>query len=388
MTPQPTPAIEREQSTAMLNGNRRTRPVRVRSNRNGGIMRSSTRLLGLMIIALAIDSGSANAQIQLNGAGATFPYPMYSKWFSLYGKVDATSRFNYQSIGSGGGIKQISEQTVDFGASDGPMTDEQLAAAKGGPIMHVPTVMGAVVLTYNVEGVKTGLKLTPDVIADIFTGRIVKWNDGAIAKANPGVELPPRDIVVVHRSDGSGTSYIFTDYLSKVSANWRDKVGRGTAVSWPVGLGGKGNEGVTGLVKQTPFSIGYVELIYALSNDLPYASVKNKSGELVKPSLESVTAAAAGVAADMPEDFRVSITDAPGPAAYPISGMTWLLVYEKQKDAEKGQKLVGFLNWMLGDGQKQASDLHYAPLPPAVATKALAALGKITTSDGKPLLAK
>ena len=388
MTPQPTPAIEREQSTAMLNGNRRTRPVRVRSNRNGGIMRSSTRLLGLMIIALAIDSGSANAQIQLNGAGATFPYPMYSKWFSLYGKVDATSRFNYQSIGSGGGIKQISEQTVDFGASDGPMTDEQLAAAKGGPIMHVPTVMGAVVLTYNVEGVKTGLKLTPDVIADIFTGRIVKWNDGAIAKANPGVELPPRDIVVVHRSDGSGTSYIFTDYLSKVSANWRDKVGRGTAVSWPVGLGGKGNEGVTGLVKQTPFSIGYVELIYALSNDLPYASVKNKSGEFVKPSLESVTAAAAGVAADMPEDFRVSITDAPGPAAYPISGMTWLLVYEKQKDAEKGQKLVGFLNWMLGDGQKQASDLHYAPLPPAVATKALAALGKITTSDGKPLLAK
>jgi len=343
------------------------------------LLASATAFCG----AFVADASAAN----LTGAGATFPYPIYSKWFDMYHEKTGTE-INYQSIGSGGGIKQISEQTVDFGASDGPMTDEQLAAAKGGPIMHVPTVMGAVVLTYNVEGVKTGLKLTPDVIADIFTGRIVKWNDGAIAKANPGVELPPRDIVVVHRSDGSGTSYIFTDYLSKVSANWRDKVGRGTAVSWPVGLGGKGNEGVTGLVKQTPFSIGYVELIYALSNDLPYASVKNKSGEFVKPSLESVTAAAAGVAADMPEDFRVSITDAPGPAAYPISGMTWLLVYEKQKDAEKGQKLVGFLNWMLGDGQKQASDLHYAPLPPAVATKALAALGKITTSDGKPLLAK
>ena len=348
-----------------------------------------TKNFGVAVaVVLALGGvGSAEAQLQLNGAGATFPYPMYSKWFSVYTQVDTSARFNYQSIGSGGGIKQITEQTVDFGASDGPMSDEQLRAAPG-RIMHVPTVMGAVVLTYNVEGLSTGLKVTPEIIADIFSGRIVKWNDAMIAAANPGVALPPRDIVVVHRSDGSGTSYIFTDYLSKISQNWRDKVGKGTAVSWPVGLGGKGNEGVTGLVKQTPFSVGYVELIYALSNDLPYASVKNKSGEIVKPSLESVTAAAAGVAADMPEDFRVSITDAPGPAAYPISGMTWLLVYEKQKDAEKGQKLVAFLGWMLRDGQKQASDLHYAPLPPAVATKALASLGRITTSDGKPLLTR
>lgn len=349
-------------------------------------MRSSSRVFSFVLAALALATGTAHAQLQLNGAGATFPYPMYSKWFSLYGKVDVTSRFNYQSIGSGGGIKQISEQTVDFGASDGPMTDEQLAAAKGGAIMHVPTVMGAVVLTYNVEGVKSGLKLTPDVIADIFTGRIVKWNDSAIAKANPGVELPARDIVVVHRSDGSGTSYIFTDYLSKVSANWRDRVGRGTAVSWPVGLGGKGNEGVTGLVKQTPFSIGYVELIYALSNDLPYAIVQNKAGQFVTPSLESVTAAAASAAAEMPDDFRVSITDAAGAEAYPIAGMTWLLVYQKQADAEKGKKLVAFLEWALTEGQKAAPELHYAPLPAAVATKARASLAKITGADGKALL--
>jgi phosphate transport system substrate-binding protein len=349
-------------------------------------MRSSTRLLGLTIAVLTLSAGSAHAQLQLNGAGATFPYPMYSKWFSLYAKVDPTSRFNYQSIGSGGGIKQISEQTVDFGASDGPMTDEQLSGAKGGPIMHVPTVMGAVVLTYNVEGVPTGLKLTPDVIADIFTGRIVKWNDSALAKANPGVDLPPRDIVVVHRSDGSGTSYIFTDYLSKVSQNWRDKVGRGTAVSWPVGLGGKGNEGVTGLVKQTPFSIGYVELIYAMSNELPFAVVQNKAGQFVTPSLESVTAAAAAAVADMPDDFRVSITNGAGPDVYPISGMTWLLVYQKQADAEKGKKLVGFLDWALTEGQKATADLHYAPLPAAVATKARASLAKITTADGKAIL--
>jgi phosphate transport system substrate-binding protein len=345
---------------------------------------SGTTMAAILMLATA---GSAHAQLQLNGAGATFPYPMYSKWFSLYAKVDTSSRFNYQSIGSGGGIKQITEQTVDFGASDGPMSDEQLRAAPG-PIMHVPTVMGAVVMTYNVEGVKTGLRLTPEIIADIFTGRIVKWNDSALVKANPGVELPARDIVVVHRSDGSGTSYIFTDYLSKVSQNWLDKVGRGTAVSWPVGLGGKGNEGVTGLVKQTPFSIGYVELIYALSNALPYAVVQNKAGEYVTPSLESVTAAAASAASSMPDDFRVSITNADGPDAYPISGMTWLLVYQKQSDAEKGKKLVAFLNWALRDGQKAAADLHYAPLPAAVAAKALASLAKITSSDGAPLLGK
>ncbi len=350
-------------------------------------MRRTNTLAVVMTAAVLALGGArvAEAQLQLNGAGATFPYPMYSKWFSLYTKVDPTSRFNYQSIGSGGGIKQITEQTVDFGASDGPMTDEQLAAAPG-PIMHVPTVMGAVVLTYNVEGLATGLRLTPEIIADIFLGRIIKWNDAALVAANPGVELPARDIVVVHRSDGSGTTYIFVDYLSKISEKWRDKVGRGTSVSWPVGLGGKGNEGVTGLVKQTPFSLGYVELIYATSNKLPYASVKNKAGEFVAPSLESVTAAAAESANEIPDDFRVSITNAPGAAAYPISGLTWLLVYEKQRDTEKGKKLVKFLDWMLKDGQKVAPDLHYAPLPAAVTAKVQASLAKITGSDGAALL--
>jgi phosphate transport system substrate-binding protein len=330
---------------------------------------------------------SAQAQLQLNGAGATFPYPIYSKWFSLYTQVDPSVRFNYQSIGSGGGIKQITERTTDFGATDGPMTDEQLRAAPR-HILHFPTVMGAVVLTYNVEGVPKGLRLTPEAIADVFLGKITKWNDPALVASNPGTSLPNRDIVVVHRSDGSGTSYIFTDYLSKVSKEWRNKVGKGTSVNWPVGLGGKGNEGVTGLVKQTPLSVGYVELIYALSNDLPYAVVKNQAGTFVTPSLDSVTAAASGFSASMPEDFRVSITDAPGPEAYPISGMTWLLVYEKQENAEKGKKIVQFLDWMLRDGQKSAPDLHYAPLPAAVVTKARAAVRKVTLLDGTPLLDK
>ena len=333
---------------------------------------------------LALGGGVADAQLQLNGAGATFPYPIYSKWFSVYTQVDPTVRFNYQSIGSGGGIKQITEQTTDFGATDGPMSDEQLAAAPA-PILHFPTVMGAVVLTYNVQGVASGLKLTPEVIANIFLGNVTKWNDPAIAAANPGVTLPAADIIVVHRSDGSGTSYIFTDYLSKVSREWLNKVGKGTSVSWPVGLGGKGNEGVTGLVKQTPNSLGYVELIYARSNQLPFATVKNKAGEFVVPSLESVTAAASSVAGNMPDDFRVSITDAPGKEAYPISGLTWLLVYAKQKDAEKGKKLVGFLKWMLRDGQKAASDLHYAPLPASVVAKEEAAIQKVVGPDGKPL---
>jgi len=326
----------------------------------------------------------ARAQLQLNGAGATFPYPIYSKWFNMYQQVDPSVRFNYQSIGSGGGIKQITEQTVDFGASDGPMTDEQLSAAPA-HLMHFPTVMGAVVLTYNAEGVPSGLKLTPEAIAGIFLGKITKWNDPVLAAANPGVTLPARDIVVVHRADGSGTSFIFTDYLSKVSREWSNRVGKGTSVNWPLGLGGKGNEGVTGLVKQTPFSIGYVELIYALSNELPYADVKNSAGQFVKPSLESVTAAAAAFAASMPDDFRVSITDASGANAYPISGMTWLLVYEKQKDAEKGKKLVQFLDWMMRDGQKNAAPLGYAPLPESVIAKEYQALGRVTTTDGKPL---
>jgi phosphate transport system substrate-binding protein len=335
----------------------------------------------------ALFGGAAHAQMQLNGAGATFPYPIYSKWFNVYTKVDTSVQFNYQSIGSGGGIKQITEQTVDFGASDGPMSDDQLKAAPG-HLMHFPTVMGAVVLTYNVEGLKTGLKLTPEAIAGIYLGKITKWNDPALASANPGVKLPDRDVVVVHRADGSGTTYIFTDYLSKISKEWDKKVGKGTSVNWPIGLGGKGNEGVTGFVKQTPDSIGYVELIYALSNELPFADVKNQAGNVVKPSLESVTAAAAGYASRMPEDFRIVITDAPGAEAYPISGMTWLLVYQKQKDAEKGKKLVQFVDWALHDGQKYASELHYAPLPEAVVQKEMVALHKVTTMDGKPLLEK
>ncbi len=330
-------------------------------------------------------TGPVTAQMQLNGAGATFPYPIYSKWFNDYIKVDPSVRFNYQSIGSGGGIKQITEQTVDFGASDGPMTDEQLQAAAG-HILHFPTVMGAVVLTYNAEGVASGLKLTPEAIAGIFLGKITKWNDPALAAANAGLKLPNQDILVVHRSDGSGTSYIFTDYLSKVSEAWGSKVGKSTSVNWPVGLGGKGNEGVTGLVKQTPFSIGYVELIYAMENKLPFADVKNQAGAFVTPSLESVTAAAAGAAANMPDDFRVSITNAGGQNAYPISGMTWLLVYEKQKDAEKGTKLVQFMKWMLHDGQQDAPQLHYAKLPPEVIAKEEQALRRVTNSDNKPLL--
>ena len=339
--------------------------------------------LATLLLVLTL-GGSAAAQLQLNGAGATFPYPMYSKWFNQYIQVDPQVRFNYQSIGSGGGIKQITEETVDFGASDGPMTDEQLHAAPG-HIMHFPTVMGAVVLTYNAEGVTKSLKLSPEAIAGIYLGKITKWNDAAIATENPGVSLPARDIIVVHRSDGSGTSYIFTDYLSKVSRDWNNKVGKGTSVSWPVGLGGKGNEGVTGLVKQTPFSIGYVELIYAQQNDLPFADVKNAAGRYVTPSLDSVTAAAAGFADSMPDDFRVSITNAPGADAYPISGMTWLLVYEKQKDPAKGKALVGFLKWMMQDGQQQAAALHYAKLPPQVVAKESAALKKVTGPDGAPL---
>jgi phosphate transport system substrate-binding protein len=349
-------------------------------------MTRRTWLNGLGAAALTLTVvGQAQAQMQLNGAGATFPYPIYSKWFNEYTKVDPTVQFNYQSIGSGGGIKQITEQTVDFGATDGPMSDEQLKAAPG-HLMHFPTVMGAVVLTYNVKGVVTGLNLTPDAIAGIFLGKITKWNDPALTAANPGVTLPSDDIFVVHRSDGSGTSYIFTDYLSKISPAWDNKVGKGTSVNWPTGLGGKGNEGVTGLVKQTPASIGYIELIYALSNELTFADVKNQAGQYVKPSLESVTSAAAGYANAMPDDFRFMITNAPGADAYPISGMTWLLVYEKQKDHEKGAKLAQFINWMLHGGQKYAADLHYAPLPQAVVAKEEQALRRVTNSEGKPLV--
>jgi phosphate transport system substrate-binding protein len=312
----------------------------------------------------------------VNGAGATFPYPIYSKWFDEYRKLNGV-QINYQSIGSGGGIRQVLEGTVDFGATDGPMTDEQLAQAKV-PILHFPTVLGAVVATFNVPGVDA-LKLSPEGLAGIFLGKITTWNDPAIARDNPGLALPAQAIVPVHRSDGSGTTYVFVDYLSKVSPEWAKTVGRNTAVAWPVGLGGKGNEGVTGLVKQTPNAIGYVELVYAVQNKLPYASIRNRSGTFVTPTLESVTAAAAAAAQTMPDDFRVSITDAASPDAYPIASFTWLLVPSRIADAEKGQAIVGFLGWMLGDGQTFAKPLGYAPLPDAIVAKERTAIAKVRT---------
>jgi phosphate transport system substrate-binding protein len=299
----------------------------------------------------------------LTGAGATFPNPIYTKWFDSYAKATGT-RINYQSIGSGGGIRQFTEGTVDFGATDGPMTDEQIQAVRGN-VLHIPTVIGAVVLTYNLPSIgTTKLRLDGPTIADIFLGRITKWNDRRIAALNPGVKLPDRDIVVVHRSDGSGTTYVFTDYLSKISSEWKSKVGRATSVSWPVGLGGKGNEGVTQQVKQTEGSIGYVELIYAISNDLPYAIVKNAAGNFVEPGLETATAAAAGIDLPKDTDFRVSITDAAGPNAYPITSFTWLLVRKEGQDPAKSKAIWDFVRWMSGpEAQRLAADLHYAPLP-------------------------
>jgi phosphate transport system substrate-binding protein len=329
-----------------------------------------------MALALAAAMiGSANAETNLTGAGATFPYPMYSKWFDEYHNQHSDIKINYQSIGSGGGIKQIQAGTVDFGASDGPMTDEQLAQTPG-KVLHIPTVLGADVPTYNVNGVSGELKFTPDVLADLFLGKIKKWNDPRLAKANPGVKFPDEDIIIVHRSDGSGTTYIWTDYLSKVSSEWKDKVGKGTAVNWPVGLGGKGNEGVAGTVKQTEGSLGYVELIYAVSNKMPYGSVQNAAGSFVKASLDSVTAAAASVK-DMPDDFRVSITNAPGKDAYPISSFTWLLVPAEWADASKGKAFVDFLNWMVDKGQTMTAALQYAPLPKNVAAKVKARIKEI-----------
>jgi phosphate transport system substrate-binding protein len=333
------------------------------------------RIKWLAGMLLALFALGAFAETDLNGAGATFPYPIYSKWFSEYQKIHPDVKINYQSIGSGGGIKQVTAKTVDFGASDGPMTDEQLKAA-GFEILHIPTVLGAVVPIYNVPGLSTDLKFSGDVLADIFLGKITKWNDSRIAKANPGVKLPALDIVVVHRSDGSGTSYIWTDYLSKVSDEWKTKVGKNTSVNWPAGLGGKGNEGVSGTVKQTEGGIGYVELIYALSNNIAFGSVQNAAGQFVKANLESVTAAAASVK-DMPEDFRVSITNAPGKTAYAISSFTWLLVPVKWADAGKRKPMVDFLNWMLDGGQGMAGNLQYAPLPKNVVPKVKQAIGRI-----------
>jgi len=327
--------------------------------------KTCSTLLVLAALAMTALAGQASAETLINGAGATFPYPLYSKWFSEYAKVDPSVKFNYQSIGSGGGIKQILAQTVDFGATDKFLTDEQLKSAPG-KILHIPTVMGAVVVTYNIPGIGKGLKMTPDVLADIYLGKITKWNDPRIASVNKTIKLPANDIVVVHRSDGSGTSAIFTDYLSNVSAEWRNKVGMGASVNWPVGLGGKGNEGVAGQIKNVKNSIGYVELAYAHENKLPYASLKNASGSFVEPTIKSTSAAAAGAAKSMPADFRVSLVNQPGKDTYPIVGFTWLLVYQQQKNAANGKKLVEFLNWELKKGQKMAADILYAPLPEKV----------------------
>jgi phosphate transport system substrate-binding protein len=312
----------------------------------------------------------------INGAGATFPYPIYSKWFDQYAKDNSDIHFNYQSIGSGGGIRMFSNKTVDFGASDAPMTDEQIKQVNG-QVLHFPTVLGADVVAYNVPGVTQKLKLTGPLVADIFLGKVTKWNDPAIAKLNPGVNLPVNDIAVCHRSDGSGTTYIFTDYLSKVSPEWAQKVGKATSVKWPAGLGGKGNEGVTALVQQTQGGIGYIELIYALSNNIPFAELQNHDGNWVDANLDSVTAAAAAASSNMPADFRVSITDAPGPGVYPISSFTYLLIYPTYTDAVKGQQIVKFLKWALHDGQQLAPALKYAPLPPQVVQLEDAQIGKI-----------
>jgi phosphate transport system substrate-binding protein len=330
------------------------------------------RRLALLCLALAVP---AVAQTTINGAGATFPNPIYSKWFSEYHNLHPDVQINYQPIGSGGGIRQVLAGTVDFGATDGPMTDEQLSQAKG-KIFHVPTVLGADVPAYNIPGVTGELRFTPDTLAGIFLGKISNWNDPAIAKDNPGVKFPNSPIIVVHRSDGSGTTYIWVDYLSKVSPEWQSQVGKGTSVKWPVGLGGKGNEGVAGMIRQMQGSIGYIELIYALQNHIPFGVVKNAAGNFVKASLDSVTAAAASLKS-MPADFRVSITNPPGKDAYPIASFTWLLMPAQSKDPAKGKILADFLNWMLDQGQQMTAALSYAPLPTSVAEKVRAEIKQI-----------
>jgi phosphate transport system substrate-binding protein len=351
-------------------------------------MAVTTRMMGLALAGLLLTvvalPAAVTAQTLMNGAGATFPYPLYSKWFDEYTKVDPSVRFNYQSIGSGGGIRQISERTVDFGASDGPMTDEQLKKAPA-ELVHIPTVLGAVVATYNLPGNPT-LRFTGEVLADIFLGKITSWDDEKIKSLNPGVRLPKAPIIVVHRSDGSGTTYIWVDYLSKISKEWEEKVGRGTSVKWPAGLGGKGNEGVAGQIKNTPGALGYVELAYAITNKLPAASVKNAAGKFIEPTIATTTAAAAGAANNMPADFRVSLTNAPGDIAYPIASFTWLLVYKEQPNEAKGKLLTKFLWWAIHDGQKYPSDLLYAPLPAPV-VKQIEAKVKQITFNGKSLVA-
>jgi phosphate transport system substrate-binding protein len=334
-------------------------------------------ILALFIVLAFVGLGrSGYADLLINGAGATFPYPIYSKWFDVYAKEHPGIKFNYQSIGSGGGIRMLSNRTVDLGASDAPLTDQQLSEAPG-KIFHFPSVMGADVLAYNLPGFKGTLRLTGPVIADIFLGKITKWDDKEIRALNPGAAIPSQDIVVCHRSDGSGTTYIFVDYLSKVSPSWASEVGKGTSVKWPVGLGGKGNEGVTALVEQTPGAIGYIELIYALNNHIPFAEIQNKAGNWVTASLAGVTAAAASVAGNMPADFRVSITNAPGAQAYPISSFTYLLVYQKQTNKEIGEQIVKFLHWALTEGQTLAPSLQYAPVPAEVVQKEEAQIQQI-----------
>jgi phosphate transport system substrate-binding protein len=339
--------------------------------------------LALLLVSLAAFVFGCSGQLRLQGAGATFPNPLYQKWLSEYGKLHPEVKIDYQSIGSGGGIKQIKEQTVDFGASDAPMKDEDLKSAPG-EILHIPTVLGAVVITYNLQGVSQPLRFSPATIADIFLGKIKRWDDPAIKADNPGVSLPAADITVVHRSEASGTSAVFTDYLSKVSPEWKERVGAGVSLNWPAGQGGKGNEGVTGMIKQQPNTVGYVELAYAVQNKLPVALVKNASGNFVEPSLDAVTAAAAESLATTPEDLRVSITDAGGASAYPISSYTYILAYKDQKDAAKGKALVDFLWWAIHDGERYAKDLQYAPLPAEIVKRAEAKINSIT-SGGKPL---
>jgi len=320
------------------------------------------RVLTLAALISLTAVGSVQAATLINGAGATFPYPLYSKWFAEYAKIDPSARFNYQSIGSGGGIKQIIAQTIDFGASDKFLSDQELKMAPR-KLLHIPTVIGAVVVTYNIPGVGRGLKLSPETLSQIFEGKITSWSDAKIARDNASLRLPSKPIIVVHRSDGSGTTSIFTDYLTSVSPSWAKKVGKGASVKWPVGLGGKGNEGVAGQIKTTAYTIGYLELAYAFENKLPYAALKNSAGIFVEPSIASTSAAAAGAAKSMPADYRVSLVNQPGKNTYPIVGFTWLLVYQDQKDKLKGKKLVEFLKWELKHGQKMAGKLLYAPLP-------------------------
>lgn len=339
-------------------------------------MKLNKTVLAILVGNLILGSLSVLASVEtLNGAGATFPYPLYSKWFSEFRKVDSSVEINYQSIGSGGGIRQLLDKTVDFGASDAPMTDEQLAKSSV-PILHIPTVLGAVVLTYHLPEMKKSIRLTPEVIADAYLGKITQWNDQRIQSLNPDIKMPNLPIMIVHRSDGSGTSAVFTDYLSKVSPEWKEKVGSSTSVKWPTGLGGKGNEGVTGLIKQSPGSLGYVELTYAASNQLPIATLRNAAGNFVFPSPKSVTAAAQGAVKNMPKDFRISLANAEGKDTYPISSFTYLLVYGKM-DSKKGSKMAQFMNWALAEGQKMAEPLHYAPLPKQMLTSVKARINEI-----------